>query len=100
MTLGLAALSQQPTFRGGTERILIDVNVVARKDGTPIEGLKADQFDVSIDGRKRPIASIEFAGPASASSAAGTATGSGAAPARDGRIIMLAVDQADRKSVV
>jgi VWFA-related protein len=100
MALGLLA-QQLPTYRGGTGLILIDVTVSAKKDGAPIEGLKADQFEVSIGGNKRAIESIEFvraAGPP-----AGRETGPAAAPAvpppagappRDGRIIMMAIDQA------
>jgi VWFA-related protein len=111
MVLGLAALSaaggppqaqgtQQPTFRGGTGLIVIDVNVVARKDGSPIEGLKPNQFVVTIDGKPRAIESIEFVRSASppggrpAGPAATLATSVPAAPVRDGRVILMAIDQA------
>lgn len=93
MALGLTA--QQPQFRSGTELILIDATVVA-KDGTPIEGLTADHFEVLIDGRRRPIERVEFvravaASPGREAGPAGVTTGT--APGRDGRIIMLAIDQ-------
>jgi hypothetical protein len=94
MALGLTA--QQPQFRSGTELILIDAHVVA-KDGTPIEGLTADQFEVFIDGRRRAIERVEFVRMAAASPGreAGPASAAAAAPpGRDGRIIMLAIDQA------
>ena len=56
----LAAVpGQQQTFRSGTDVVLIDVEVLT-KDGLPIEGLKSDQFEVFIDGRRRTILSSEF----------------------------------------
>ena len=94
LALGLTA--QQPQFRSGTELILIDATVVA-KDGTPIEGLTADQFEVFIDGKRRPIERVEFVRTAAAPAgreAGPAAVSTGPAPVREGRIIMLAIDQA------
>jgi VWFA-related protein len=85
---------QQPQFRASTEIISIDTHVVAR-DGAPIDGLTADQFDVEVDGRRRPVVSAEFlraTGPAAAVPA-GAVTPEGL-PVRDGRVIVLAIDQA------
>ena len=48
---------QPPTFRTSTEIVLIDTQVVA-KDGTPIQGLKADQFEVFIDGRPNHLRTL------------------------------------------
>ena len=45
---------QAPTFRAGIDVVVVDATVVAR-DGTPLEGLKPDQFEVFIDGRRRPV---------------------------------------------
>jgi VWFA-related protein len=94
--MALALTAQQPQFRGGTYLILIDATVVA-KDGTPIEGLTAEQFEVFIDGRRRPIERVEFVRAATAPTG-GEAAPAGVmtttAPGRDGRIIMLAIDQA------
>ena len=93
------APSQQQTFRSGTDQILIDAQVVARKDGAPIAGLKPEQFEVAIDGRKRPIVGFEFvrAGeqPATAPKAAGPAPGGDAAPSpfTGGRVFVVAIDQ-------
>ena len=50
---------QQPTFRAGNDLISIEAQVVA-KDSTPIEGLKADQFEVLIDGHKHPVTQLQF----------------------------------------
>lgn len=93
--LALGLSSQQPQFRAGTELILIDTSVAAR-DGTPIEGLTADQFEVFIDGRRRPIERVEFVRVGTGSMVRETGP-AGVAPAAaslpGGRIIMLAIDQ-------
>jgi VWFA-related protein len=83
---------QRPTFKSSTELVLIDTQVVQR-DGTPIQGLAADRFEVFIEGRRRPVVSAEFI-PAHQSALAGAASeasGESAAPA--GRTIVLAIDQ-------
>jgi VWFA-related protein len=87
------APQQRPTFRAATDVVLIDAQVVAR-DGTPIQGLTADQFEVFIDGRRRPVLSAEFvrAGEVPAS-AAGVPAPPGSLPT-DGRVIVLGIDQA------
>jgi len=85
---------QQPTFRTSTEIVLIDAHVVAR-DGTPIRGLKPDQFEVFIDGRRRPVLSADFlAATDPVPAVAGTTMASDRPAARDGRIVVLAIDQA------
>lgn len=104
--LGLAAIpvvvggvgqeprQRPPTFRASTEIVLIDTQVVTH-DGSPIQGLKADQFEVFIDGRRRPVVSAEFSratGPSSG--VAGEAIPPGASQVREGRIIVLGIDQA------
>ena len=53
------AQEQRPVFRTGTDLVAVDTQVVTR-DGVPIEGLKVEQFEVFIDGRRRPIVYIEF----------------------------------------
>jgi len=50
---------QPPRFRSGVELVAIDVEVVGR-DGEPVLGLRGDQFEVEIDGRKRPVVSAQF----------------------------------------
>lgn len=86
---------QSPTFRAGIDVVVVHATVVAR-DGTPLEGLKPDQFEVFIDGRRRPVLSADFVPASGSPGAAATTTASvaGLAPGGDGRIIMLAVDEA------
>ena len=102
MVLSLGALTvrpqsgaQQPTFRGGAEIVVIDTQVVSR-DGTPIEGLKPEQFEVFVDGRRRPVVSAEFVrstrGSAVAARDPAPAFAEPGTP--EGRVIVLGIDEA------
>lgn len=52
---------QQPAFRAAGDLIAVDVQVLDRQ-GAPVPGLEADQFEVSLDGHRRQIASLERIG--------------------------------------
>jgi VWFA-related protein len=89
-----------PQFKSGIEMITLDVQVIGA-DGEPLLGLGAGDFQVSIDGRRREVASVQFLEQASRTRfvesrrqpdapVTGAAT---AARAEDGRIFMLAVDE-------
>lgn len=84
---------QRPTFRTAAEILLVDALVVGR-DGTPVEGLDADQFDVFIDGRRVKIVSVDFL---RGSRADLPIVKQGHAPAgsdpEHSRIVLLVVDQ-------
>jgi VWFA-related protein len=95
----VAGVAQQaPTFRSSADVIAVDVQVVSR-DGMPITGLTAEQFEVFIDGRRRPVQSAQFlrvAEPPPVPSKRGAppeAPTPRAPVSGDGRIIMIAVDQ-------
>jgi VWFA-related protein len=81
---------QRPTFRTSTELVSIEAQVIDR-DGAPVERLTADNFEVFLDGRRRPLAHVQFL----RSNAAVTATASGSPenPFPGGRVVVLAVDQ-------
>ena len=100
-----------PTFKSAIELIAVDVNVVDR-NGQPVAGLAAEQFEVSVDGRPRRVASATFldytlAKAAPAGQAAGQAGarlvegsfGSNEVPEAEvdagtpGRVVVLAIDQ-------
>lgn len=49
----------QAAFRSAVDLIAVDVLVLAR-DGRPIVDLTANNFEVSIDGRRRSVSSAEF----------------------------------------
>ena len=86
-----SAEQRPPTFKTSTELVVIEAQVVSR-DGSPVQGLKADQFEVFVDGRRQPIVSLDFVRVSGAGQAAGTAPPPEVAGAT-GRTIVLAVDQ-------
>src|SRR5687767_12517291 len=93
LSLAQAAPAQQPVIRAGAEFVLVDVQVTGR-DGTPSLGLTADQFEVTIDGNRRPVATVDFVQFAPrAEGAAAAPAGSAGAIAREGRTIIIGVDQ-------
>jgi VWFA-related protein len=92
-----AAAPQQPVFRQAVDLIAVDAQVVDR-NGNPLLGLRPDQFEVSLNGRRRRVVLAEFVRTAT-SSAPVSAGVPAAAPARvgvptagPGRIFMLAID--------
>ena len=89
--------TQAPTFRSGVELVVIDAQVVAR-DGVPLEALKAGDFEVFIDGRRRPVVSAEFVrvstAPVPPAKRGGPSTAPGPSPDRPGRVMVVAVDLA------
>jgi VWFA-related protein len=76
---GLLAQDAQPTFRAGVDLIPIDVQVVG-KDGGPILGLDAAQFDVTVGGKKRRVVSADFVDYRATLAARPTATSSSVPP--------------------
>jgi VWFA-related protein len=82
---------QPPTFRTSTELVSIEAHVIDR-DGAPVEGLRAEDFEVFVDGRRRPLAHVQFV----RSNAIAAGTGAAASPGHPfpgGRVVVLAVDQ-------
>jgi VWFA-related protein len=88
-------------FRGAVDLIAVDVQVVDRR-GLPVTGLGPDQFEVTIDGRRRRVVSADLIETRSASVPAPAARGGRPPdpprPARAGaiappaRVIIVAVD--------
>jgi VWFA-related protein len=99
VTIGWLATvaAQQPTFRSATNLIAVDALVVDR-DGKPIESLSADDFEVTLDGGRRRVASVDFRrlsrdiGVSGASTAVLADRPVSTEPP-DGRIFIIAVDQ-------
>lgn len=102
---GAAQQAQQP-IRSGIDLVRVDVQVTSR-NGQPAEHLRPDQFEVSIDGKRLPVVTLDFAryGTAAASGtaaaprpagspAAATQPAAGAAPGDTARVLILAVDEA------
>ena len=90
----------QPPFKSGVELVMIDAQVVDKK-GNPIRGLTADKFEVTIDGKKRPVVSAELIDSATGMPAgAGAAATPGAAPQSSaGNLYILAIDQGSFRPV-
>ena len=78
------AAQDPPPFKSKVELVSVDVQVVD-KDGKPITGMKPEDFEVTIEGRKRAVVSaqlIEFQSAAQAAAAPAAACGSGTARQR------------------
>ena len=71
--------SQRPVFRSGVDVVHLEVHVLDA-DGAPVSGIPASSFEVTIDGKRRRVATAEFVRDAAA--AAGTPI-SGAPSARN-----------------
>jgi VWFA-related protein len=59
MTVLAAPVDQQATFRSAVDLIAVDVQVID-DDGRPVGQLSPDHFEVSIDGRRRRVASADY----------------------------------------
>lgn len=100
-TAVLASDAQTPQFRTTTELIVIETIVVGR-DGMPVGDLRPEEFQVTLDGRRRTVVSAEFqqlaVAPERATTARQEARPEGAsalvpAPVNGGRLIVIAVDE-------
>ncbi len=98
---------QKPTvFKSGVELVAVDVNVVDRS-GQPVSQLRADQFEVTLDGKARRVVSADLVEVAPGGASSPVSPGKPPAAARQGysdnaeerstsspgRLIILAVDQ-------
>lgn len=94
--LAAAAISAQqdkPVFRTGANIVTLDVTVVD-KDGKPVKGLKAEDFEITLEGQKRPVQTVDFVEFGSGSSAraaapSGSAASSSAIPTGPARRVVV-----------
>src|SRR4051794_4617559 len=78
---GLLAQENQPVFRAGIDLIPVDVQIVS-KDGNPVLGLDAAQFDVTVGGKKRRVVSVNFVDYRTTSAGPPSSTSSSVIPQR------------------
>lgn len=94
--------TQPPTFRSGVELVSVDVQVVDRK-GQPITGLKPEQFEVTIDGKRRQVVSAQLIESATGTPhASNPPQGDGAPspkPIGAGNLYVLAIDQGSFRAI-
>jgi VWFA-related protein len=97
--LAVVGLAQQPQFKTGVERIVVDVEVVDNQ-GRPISSLTADDFEVRFDQGIRKVATVQFIRDAALDTAAAGAPAPGARPEQQAdatpsasRDFILAVDE-------
>lgn len=92
---GAAPGQQAPVFRSGVDLVTVDVTVLDDA-GAPIEGLRAGQFEVKVDGAPRRVLWSEFVRQGGIRAQDGDAPAeyfSSNESAVPGRLIILAVDQ-------
>jgi VWFA-related protein len=54
-----AARPQTPVFRSGVTLVTVDVTVLDR-DGNPVPGLKAEDFEIKLNGKAQPVRTLSF----------------------------------------
>lgn len=92
-----------PIFRSGVDLVTVDAAVLD-DDGKPVEGLAAEDFELRVDGRPRPVVAAQFV---SAAADSRSQLDAGPRPthyttnefAPRGRLILFVVDQEHIRSV-
>ena len=83
---------QTPVYKAGVDLVMLDVTVVDR-DGTPVTGLTAADFDVRIDGQRRQVRALDYLQYGVATPTVASARGAAPAPpSRGGRVIVFLFD--------
>lgn len=89
----LGQTPQAPVFRGGVTLVSVDVSVLDR-DGKPVPGLTADDFEVKLDGHVQPVRALTY------ESVADTPARPGASPTTATREVTNAVRPPDDRLFV
>ena len=86
----------QPTFRSGVDLVTVDAAVLDG-EGRPVTALRAEDFRIEVDGRPRRVVAAQFVDlsrPIDRPALPSAAHFSSNAGAADGRIVVIAVDDA------
>jgi VWFA-related protein len=96
MAIAAAAAAQEVVFRTAVDLVTVDA-VVLDGNGRPIPHLRAEDFVVEVDGRRRPVVSAQFVGPQPRSAQPAPLDAAHFTTNEDadaGRFIVIAVDEA------
>ncbi len=99
LTPMVAAWGQGPAFSGSTQVLSVEVPVQVVRDGEPVRGLQASDFEVWEGRRKLPLAGFEVLDLAAAPASAGRSAGVPAA-ARRHFLFLFDLAFSDPRSVV
>jgi VWFA-related protein len=68
LILGAAVAAEQQTFKSGVSLVTVDVTVLD-KDGKPVPGLSAADFEIKLGGKVQPVRAVAFVQAATTSDA-------------------------------
>lgn len=87
--------ADQAIFRSRVDLVTVDATVIGH-DGQPLHDLLADDFSVLVDGRRRPIVSVQFIQPLEADTGIEPLRAGHFSSSEDdqGRLLVIAVDEA------
>jgi VWFA-related protein len=95
------AAAQQPTFRSGVELVTVDVTILDAR-GNPVADLAREEFALTVDGEPRRIVWAQYVPyrvPASPGDAPRPAHFSSNEHVDPGRLMLIAVDQANIRRI-
>jgi VWFA-related protein len=93
LVAALSAIQSQPTFKARADLLRLDVSAVDEA-GQAVLDLRAEDFEVRVDGQPRTVTAVRFYGPEPTAPAPATAPTSFAEnkTSTAGRVVVIAVD--------
>jgi VWFA-related protein len=100
-TATLAAGQQTPVFKSGVTLVTVDVTVLD-KDGKPVPGLAADDFQIKLNGKLQPVRALSYVQVAETAASltvrdiepdvTGRKVVTNSAPAGEQKVFVIAID--------